>query len=155
MSARDGHRRRVRHTCMPRGVTPASRARTSEICRHASSVLDGIDLGGTKIYAAVLDAAGRVVWDRRIVMPVAEIRGTHLCNAYEVTRMNDMIAAGILDVTEPTVVPWEGLPEAHQSMWDNRHTGATYIVNHALPGQGLRGKDELYEAWAALKGQGE
>jgi len=95
---------------------------------------------------------------RRIVMPMAEIRGTHLCNAYEVTRMNDMIAAGILDVTEPTVVPWEGLPEAHQSMWDNRHTGATYIVNHALPAMGLRGKDELYEAWASLstdKGQGE
>jgi len=100
------------------------------------------------------------VWtrQRRIVMPMAEIRGTHLCNAYEVTRMNDMIAAGILDVTEPTVVPWEGLPEAHQSMWDNRHTGATYIVNHALPAMGLRGKDELYEAWASLstdKGQGE
>jgi hypothetical protein len=82
------------------------------------------------------------VWtrQRRIVMPMAEIRGTHLCNAYEVTRMNDMVAAGMLDVTEPTVVPWEGLPEAHQSMWDNRHTGATYIVNHALPAMGLRGR---------------
>ncbi|OYQ28753.1 acetyl-CoA synthetase [Sandarakinorhabdus cyanobacteriorum] len=97
------------------------------------------------------------VWtrQRRIIMPMAEIRGTHLCNAYEVTRMNDMIAAGILDVTEPTVVPWEGLPEAHQSMWDNRHTGATYIVNHALPAMGLRGKDELYEAWASLGGSSE
>jgi len=101
------------------------------------------------------------VWtrQRRIVMPMAEIRGTHLCNAYEVTRMNDMIAASILDVTDPTVVPWEGLPEAHQSMWDNRHTGATYIVNHALPTMGLRGRDELYEAWASLsarnEGQGE
>jgi acrylyl-CoA reductase (NADPH)/3-hydroxypropionyl-CoA dehydratase/3-hydroxypropionyl-CoA synthetase len=46
-------------------------------------------------------------------------------------------------------------------MWDNRHTGATYIVNHALPTMGLRGKDELYEAWASLgtslsaQGQGE
>lgn len=92
------------------------------------------------------------VWtrQRRIVMPTAEIRGTHLCNAYEVTRMNDLVAAGQLDVTEPTVVPWEGLPEAHQSMWDNRHAGATYIVNHALPVAGLRSKDELFEAWAAL-----
>jgi acrylyl-CoA reductase (NADPH)/3-hydroxypropionyl-CoA dehydratase/3-hydroxypropionyl-CoA synthetase len=91
------------------------------------------------------------VWtrQRRIIMPTAEIRGTHLCNAYEVTRMNDMVAAGLLDVTEPTVVPWEGLPEAHQSMWDNRHSGATYIVNHALPAEGLRSKDELFEAWAA------
>ncbi len=91
------------------------------------------------------------VWtrQRRIITPTAEIRGTHLCNAYEVTRMNDMVAAGQLDVTEPTVVPWEGLPEAHQSMWDNRHSGATYIVNHALPAMGLRSRDELFEAWAA------
>jgi acrylyl-CoA reductase (NADPH)/3-hydroxypropionyl-CoA dehydratase/3-hydroxypropionyl-CoA synthetase len=91
------------------------------------------------------------VWtrQRRIIMPTAEILGTHLCNAYEVTRMNDMVAAGLLDVTEPTVVAWEGLPEAHQSMWDNRHSGATYIVNHALPAMGLRTRDELYEAWAA------
>jgi acrylyl-CoA reductase (NADPH)/3-hydroxypropionyl-CoA dehydratase/3-hydroxypropionyl-CoA synthetase len=85
------------------------------------------------------------VWtrQRRIVMPTAEIRGTHLCNAYEVTRMNDMIAAGLLEVTEPTMVAWEGLPAAHQAMWDNKHTGATYVVNHALPEAGLRGKDAL------------
>ncbi len=91
------------------------------------------------------------VWtrQRRILMPTAEIRGTHLCNAYEVTRMNDMIAGGLLDVTEPTVVPWEGLPEAHQAMWENRHSGATYVVNHALPELGLRSKDALFEAWAA------
>ena len=72
-------------------------------------------------------------------MPTAEIRGTHLCNAYEVTRMNDMIAAGQLEVTEPTMVPWEGLPAAHQAMWENRHTGATYVVNHALPEAGVCG----------------
>jgi acrylyl-CoA reductase (NADPH)/3-hydroxypropionyl-CoA dehydratase/3-hydroxypropionyl-CoA synthetase len=93
------------------------------------------------------------VWtrQRRIIMPTAEILGTHLCNAYEVTRMNDMVAAGLLDVTEPTVVAWDGLPEAHQSMWDNRHSGATYIVNHALPTPGLRTRDELFEAWAAAQ----
>jgi acrylyl-CoA reductase (NADPH)/3-hydroxypropionyl-CoA dehydratase/3-hydroxypropionyl-CoA synthetase len=36
------------------------------------------------------------VWtrQRRILMPTAAILGTHLCNAYEVARMNDMIAAG-------------------------------------------------------------
>lgn len=91
------------------------------------------------------------VWTRQrdIIMPTAEIRGTHLCNAYEVTRMNDMIAAGMLDVTPPTVVPWEGLPEAHQAMWENRHAGATYLVNHALPEMGLRGADALFEAWEA------
>ena len=91
------------------------------------------------------------VWtrQRRILMPTASILGTHLCNAYEVSRMNDMIAAGLLEVTEPQVVPWDGLPEAHQAMWENRHSGATYVVNHALPEMGLRGRDALLEAWAA------
>ena len=38
------------------------------------------------------------VWtrQRRILMPTASILGTHLCNAFEVARMNDMIAAGLL-----------------------------------------------------------
>jgi acrylyl-CoA reductase (NADPH)/3-hydroxypropionyl-CoA dehydratase/3-hydroxypropionyl-CoA synthetase len=92
------------------------------------------------------------VWmrQRRILMPTATIAGTHLCNAYEVTRMNEMIAAGQLEVSEPTVVPWNELPRAHQSMWDNTHAGANYVVNHALPRTGLRTRDELYQAWGAL-----
>ncbi|MFM9851307.1 MAG: AMP-binding protein [Sphingomonadaceae bacterium] len=91
------------------------------------------------------------VWtrQRKILMPTASILGTHLCNAFEVARMNDMIAAGLLDVTEPLVVQWDGLPEAHQAMWENRHSGATYVVNHALPAMGLRSRDALLEAWAA------
>ncbi|MBX9796967.1 enoyl-CoA hydratase-related protein, partial [Sphingomonas sp.] len=95
------------------------------------------------------------VWtrQRRILMPTASILGTHLCNAFEVARMNDMIAAGLLDVTEPLVVPWTALQEAHQAMWENRHSGATYVVNHALPALGLRSRDALLEAWAAQAGQ--
>jgi acrylyl-CoA reductase (NADPH)/3-hydroxypropionyl-CoA dehydratase/3-hydroxypropionyl-CoA synthetase len=95
------------------------------------------------------------VWtrQRRILMPTASILGTHLCNAYEVVRMNEMVDAGLLEVTTPTVVPWDGLAEAHQAMWDNRHTGATYVVNHALPALGLRTVDQLYEAWAAQEMQ--
>ena len=96
------------------------------------------------------------VWtrQRRILMPTASILGTHLCNASEVARMNDMIAAGLLEVTEPEVVPWDGLPEAHQAMWENRHAGATYVVNHALPAMGLRHRDELLEMWAAQEAAG-
>ena len=91
------------------------------------------------------------VWtrQRRILMPTASILGTHLSNSFEVARMNDRIAAGLLEVTEPTVVSWSRLPEAHQAMWENRHTGPTYLVNHALPATGLRGRDALFERWAA------
>ena len=93
------------------------------------------------------------VWtrQRRILMPTASILGTHLCNASEVARMNDMIAAGLLEVTEPEVVAWDDLPQAHQAMWENRHAGATYVVNHALPAMGLRSRDALLEMWAAAK----
>jgi acrylyl-CoA reductase (NADPH)/3-hydroxypropionyl-CoA dehydratase/3-hydroxypropionyl-CoA synthetase len=95
------------------------------------------------------------VWmrQRRIFMPTATIAGTHLCNAFEVTRMNDMIAAGRLDVSEPLLVPWEELPAAHQAMWDNSHAGANYVLNHALPKAGLKSKDELYQAWGAQHGR--
>ncbi|NWG19474.1 MAG: AMP-binding protein [Chloroflexi bacterium] len=90
------------------------------------------------------------VWmrQRRIYMPTANIWGTHLSNAYEIVRLNDEISAGLLSITEPTLVEWQELPQAHQAMWENRHQGATYIVNHALPRPGLKDKDELYEAWA-------
>jgi acrylyl-CoA reductase (NADPH)/3-hydroxypropionyl-CoA dehydratase/3-hydroxypropionyl-CoA synthetase len=90
------------------------------------------------------------IWmrQRRIYMPTAHIWGTHLSNAYEIVRLNDELSAGLLSVTEPTRVEWRELPEAHQAMWENRHVGATYVVNHALPRAGLKSRDELYESWA-------
>jgi acrylyl-CoA reductase (NADPH)/3-hydroxypropionyl-CoA dehydratase/3-hydroxypropionyl-CoA synthetase len=112
--------------------------------------------GGRVVYAE--EMSGRrytfyapQVWtrQRRILMPTTSILGTHLCNAHEVQVMNAMISAGLLDVTEPTMMAWGELPQAHQSMWDNAHSGATYVVNHALPATGLRTRDELLEHWAA------
>jgi acrylyl-CoA reductase (NADPH) / 3-hydroxypropionyl-CoA dehydratase / 3-hydroxypropionyl-CoA synthetase len=92
------------------------------------------------------------VWTRhrRIYMPSANIFGTHLSNAYEVAKLNEEIAGGLLTIAEPLVVEWDQLPETHQAMWENRLAGATYVVNHALPRPGLKSKDELYEAWAEL-----
>jgi acrylyl-CoA reductase (NADPH)/3-hydroxypropionyl-CoA dehydratase/3-hydroxypropionyl-CoA synthetase len=90
------------------------------------------------------------IWmrQRRIFMPTVNIWGTHLSNAYEIVRLNDEISAGLLEVTEPMLCDWDKLAEAHQAMWENRHAGATYVVNHALPRAGLKSKEELYEAWA-------
>jgi acrylyl-CoA reductase (NADPH)/3-hydroxypropionyl-CoA dehydratase/3-hydroxypropionyl-CoA synthetase len=139
----------------PRGVPDLVIERAGQDALGVSTSLVK-PFGGRVIYAE--DMSDRrytfyapQVWtrQRRIYMPSANIFGTHLCNAYEVTMMNEMVAAGLLDVTEPTLVPWEGLPEAHQSMWENRHSGATYVVNHALPATGLRTKDELLEYWAS------
>ncbi|MEM6828235.1 MAG: AMP-binding protein, partial [Pseudomonadota bacterium] len=143
----------------PRGVPDLVVERAAQDSLGVSTSLVK-PFGGCVIYAE--DMSDRrytfyapQVWtrQRRIYMPNANIFGTHLCNAYEVTMMNEMVAAGLLDVTEPTMVPWEGLPEAHQSMWENRHSGATYVVNHALPASGLRTKDELLEYWASASAE--
>ena len=90
------------------------------------------------------------VWtrQRRILMPTAEIRGTHLNTSREFAEMQEQIASGFLSVLPPTPVSMAELPEAHQAMWENRHQGANYVAIHALPRQGLKSKDELYRAWA-------
>lgn len=90
------------------------------------------------------------VWmrQRRILMPTAEIRGTHLNTAREFAEMQERIAAGQIDVIAPVPVPMDGVPDAHQAMWENRHEGANYVAIHALPRLGLKTRDELYRAWA-------
>ena len=32
-------------------------------------------------------------------------------------------------------------------MWDNEHEAEAYVVDHALPAEGLRDRRELYKAW--------
>ncbi|MEM6531470.1 MAG: AMP-binding protein [Myxococcota bacterium] len=90
------------------------------------------------------------VWmrQRRILMPTAEIRGTHLNTAREFAEVQERIASGMIDVVQPTSVPLTEVNGAHQAMWENRHAGATYVATHNLPRSGLKTKDELYRAWA-------
>jgi acrylyl-CoA reductase (NADPH)/3-hydroxypropionyl-CoA dehydratase/3-hydroxypropionyl-CoA synthetase len=110
---------------------------------------------GKVVYAE--DLAGRrlsfyapQVWmrQRRIVMPSAEIRGTHLNTAREFAEMQERIAAGMIDVIPPVTVSLPEIAEAHQAMWENRHAGANYVATHGLPRSGLKTRDELYRAWA-------
>lgn len=95
------------------------------------------------------------VWmrQRRILMPSAEIRGTHLNNARQFSEVQERIAAGMLDVVAPVPIPLHELAGAHQAMWENRHAGSTYVAIHALPRLGLKTKDELYRAWAIRDAQ--
>ncbi|MGF1508268.1 MAG: AMP-binding protein [Myxococcota bacterium] len=90
------------------------------------------------------------VWmrQRRILMPTAEIRGSHLNTAREFAVMQERIASGLIDVVPPLCMDWHEVNEAHQAMWENRHAGATYVATHGLPRLGLKTKDELYRAWA-------
>jgi acrylyl-CoA reductase (NADPH)/3-hydroxypropionyl-CoA dehydratase/3-hydroxypropionyl-CoA synthetase len=97
------------------------------------------------------------VWmrQRRILMPTAEIRGTHLNTAREYAEVQERIAAGMIDVVDPVPVPLTELAQAHQAMWDNEHAGATYVAVHGLPRAGLKTRDELYRAWALREAEAE
>jgi len=118
---------------------------TSLVKPNVGRVVYGEDLGGRR-----LSFYAPQVWmrQRRIIMPTAEIRGTHLNSARQFAEMQERIAAGMIDVVEPVPVPLAELAEAHQAMWDNRHAGANYVAIHALPRPGLKTRDELYRAWA-------
>lgn len=89
------------------------------------------------------------VWmrQRRIHMPTTEIFGTHMKNTYEVLKMNEEIERGVFDVPRTHLVDWDDAPEAHQDMWENNHEEGSYVINHALPEDGIESKDELFAAW--------
>jgi acrylyl-CoA reductase (NADPH)/3-hydroxypropionyl-CoA dehydratase/3-hydroxypropionyl-CoA synthetase len=93
------------------------------------------------------------VWmrQRRIYMPTANIWGTHLSNAHEVLKLNELVDTGLLQVTDPLVVSFAEGPDAHQEMWENRHRASNYVLNHAIPEMGLKTKDELYQAWSVRR----
>ncbi len=118
---------------------------TSLVKPNVGVVVFGEELAGRR-----LSFYAPQVWmrQRRILMPTAEIRGTHLNTAREFAEMQERIASGRIDVVPPTPVELEELATAHQAMWENRHAGATYVAVHGLPRAGLTTRDELYRAWA-------
>lgn len=89
------------------------------------------------------------VWmrQRRIYMPTTEIFGTHMKNTYEVLKMNEEIERDIFDVPPSHLVDWDDAPKAHQDIWENNHEEGSYVINHALPDDGIESKDELFERW--------
>lgn len=118
---------------------------TSLVKPNVGKVVYAEDLSGCR-----LSFYAPQVWmrQRRILMPSAEIRGTHLNTSREFAEMQERIAAGLIDVMPPVPVDMNGVAEAHQAMWENRHAGANYVALHALPRLGLKTRDELYRAWA-------
>lgn len=170
---REAVRRFQEHTFKPLGATVGRMLRAPgnprgqadvvfERAGHdalAQSVMLVRPLTGRVVYAE--EMAGRrysffapQVWmrQRRILMPSASILGTHLCNAHEAGRVIADVSSGVFRLTEPVLVPFEQLPAAHQEMWENRHRGASYVQNHALPQVGLSSIDELRAAWSRLRG---
>ncbi len=95
---------------------------------------------------------------RRILMPSARIVGTHLCSAAEAEAVRRLIETGIIEVPAVHLFDWRECPMAHQAIWENRLASATggtdkAMLNHALPGAGLKNTDELAVRWSSQKMQ--
>ena len=72
--------------------------------------------GATSGYT--LDFDVRYLW-----MKQKEILGSHFANAYECTRANQLMAEGKVRPVLSQVMGFEGVPEAHQMLHENRHSG--------------------------------
>jgi crotonyl-CoA carboxylase/reductase len=70
-----------------------------------------------------LDFDVRYLWMRQ-----KEIIGSHFANAYECNRANRLIEDGVVRPVLWRTLGFEGVPEAHQLMLDNKHLGKISIL---------------------------
>jgi crotonyl-CoA carboxylase/reductase len=70
-----------------------------------------------------LDFDVRYLWMRQ-----KEILGSHFANAYECTKANELIESGQVRPVLWRTMGFEGVPEAHQLMRDNKHLGKISIL---------------------------
>ncbi|MFL5871693.1 MAG: zinc-binding dehydrogenase, partial [Solirubrobacterales bacterium] len=52
---------------------------------------------------------------------------SHFANAYEATRANQLMAEGKIRPVLSEAMDFDGVPEAHQMLHENRHTGKITI----------------------------
>jgi len=83
--------------------------------------------GATSGYT--LDFDVRYLW-----MKQKEILGSHFANAYECMRANQLMAEGKIRPVLSQAMGFEGVPEAHQMMHENRHSGKITIRVGATDG---------------------
>ncbi|HSS03784.1 MAG TPA: crotonyl-CoA carboxylase/reductase [Solirubrobacterales bacterium] len=70
-----------------------------------------------------LDFDARYLWMRQ-----KQIIGSHGANAYQSTRANKLMAQGRVRPVLWKTMGFEGVPEAHQLMFENRHVGKIAIL---------------------------
>ena len=70
-----------------------------------------------------LDFDVRYLW-----MKQKEILGSHFANAYECMRANQLMAEGKIQPVLWQTMGFEGVPEAHQMLHENRHLGKIAIL---------------------------
>jgi crotonyl-CoA carboxylase/reductase len=73
-----------------------------------------------------LDFDVRYLWMRQ-----KQILGSHFCNAYEANRANQLITEQKIKPVLGKVFPFEGCAEAHQMMYENKHSGNLVVLVQA------------------------
>jgi crotonyl-CoA carboxylase/reductase len=74
---------------------------------------------------------------RHLWMRQKQIIGSHFANAYECTKANQLIEQGLIRPVLWRTLGFEGVPEAHQLMLENRHLGKiSILVGASEEGQG-------------------
>src|ERR1700682_399912 len=73
-----------------------------------------------------LDFDVRPLWMRK-----RRIIASHFANAYEATRANQLVIEKKIHPVLSETLPWEGVAEAHQKMYNNSHSGKIAILVQA------------------------
>jgi crotonyl-CoA carboxylase/reductase len=99
--------------------------------------------GATSGYT--LDFDVRYLW-----MKQKEIIGSHFANAYECMRANQLMAEGKVRPVLSEVMDFEGVPEAHQMLHENRHSGKIAIRVGATSNDEGKHEDGEGAIWAEV-----
>jgi len=91
-----------------------------------------------------LDFDVRYLWMRQ-----KQIIGSHFANAYECNRANELIESGQIRPVLWRTLGFEGVPEAHQLMLENKHLGKIAI----LVGADAEGQGKTAEGEGAIRAE--
>jgi crotonyl-CoA carboxylase/reductase len=99
--------------------------------------------GATSGYT--LDFDVRYLW-----MKQKEILGSHFANAYECMRANELMAEGKVRPVLSDAMGFEGVPEAHQMLHENRHHGKITIRVGATDNDSGKTEEGAGAIWAEV-----
>ena len=101
--------------------------------------------GATSGYT--LDFDVRYLW-----MKQKEILGSHFANAYECMKANKLMAAGKIQPVLWKAMDFDGVPEAHQLLHENKHFGKIAIRVGATDDEQGKHEDGPGPIWAEVGG---
>ncbi len=93
---------------------------------------------GTTGYNLTMDA--RFLWMRQ-----KRVQGSHFANLMQASAANQLVIERRIDPAMSEVFPWEGIPDAHEKMADNKHLPGNMAVLVTAQRPGLRTFEQVQE----------